>query len=892
MSHSADFESFHLASRPASRRASPVSLTPAGIQQTLTDSYIAEARATEDDSVATRSPRSSRFSGSNLINTFAESKDGHFQRSVSPTFVHLQWLASQMCIQAHPKTRDEAPPPRDALAAIPGVNSQPAEAWVECLKVLREYDEQMVRGWKEDVDSLLVFAGLFSAVVTTFNVEAYKLLQEDSEEASADLLRQISMQLASGAQPKPSDVFQPEARSIRINILWFSSLVLSLISASVGILTKQWLREYISNSASSTRENARIRQIRHEGFVRWRIPLTIALLPVLLQVALALFLIGLLDLLWSLDNRVASVITTLVAISLAFLVVTTILPTFSISCPYKSPQSLGVFLIVQSLRWLSSWVATKLYSFMGYSHRQWPLYVNVSLFKNRRRRTLAGWLRSFMEEKHCTNWRDREKAMAREDEAALDARILVDADETFMDDDFLEHVLRPCLASTGHSTLGNSLFRIATHRSDHVQDGDPHWRHTDDADGGVNLLLHIVIDSLTARDQYDSTTVSMLTVANNLCRAIPFEKGHPDTLCLYQRLFDALSSYLAKESLVQRASFGLMRSVWFRSTADVSPSVIQNIATFAHASKVANDIATFQLACEMALAFSTAPNFPSIAFNAVRPSLQLILQDLEAHFSAPSTAAQALHSCDAILPRSPLQPAVDVDPLPGQSAAILLSLEELMQLDPDLFTPKLESILSRVDVPDNASMESVLRRRLACARDARRTRVLHWRPRTAQRRRAIDVRAGNVAENLNLLLPDTPIVPNTAEVYDGSLGGSPRASPTSPAIEIPSGTVGTALEQSPTLPKLEMDITLFPIPESPESVAAGRRGGAARGDSPRTPVGAHTAPRTMPGGSADHHQHHRHPSRAFLPSPEPLNWSPFSCSGPLSDEESRASPGN
>ncbi|KAL4245563.1 hypothetical protein ABKN59_010335 [Abortiporus biennis] len=39
-----------------------------------------------------------------------------------------------------------------------------AEGWAKVSKVLREYDDDVIKGYKEDMDTLLVFAGLFSAV--------------------------------------------------------------------------------------------------------------------------------------------------------------------------------------------------------------------------------------------------------------------------------------------------------------------------------------------------------------------------------------------------------------------------------------------------------------------------------------------------------------------------------------------------------------------------------------------------------------------------------------------------------------------------------------------------------------------------------------------------------
>lgn len=169
----------------------------------------------------------------------------------------------------------------------------------------------------------------------------------------------------------------------------------------------------------------------------------------------------------------------------------------------------------------------------------------------------------------------------------------------------------------------------------------------------------------------------------------------------------------------------------------------------------------------MALAFSTAPNLPNVAFNNVRVELATILDALEQHLAVPSTPAAApstpTAANGAILTVSseptPAAPPDEQSALLGQSASLLLGLEQLAALDPDLLTPGLLRILDRVRLDDaaaadDASVASVLRRQLASARALRRLRLRRG-PR-AQRRNAIDVRGADDIAALNLRLPKTP----------------------------------------------------------------------------------------------------------------------------------------
>lgn len=200
-------------------------------------------------------------------------------------------------------------------------------------------------------------AGLFSAVVTGFNIQAYPLLQPSPDDPSAAILAQISAQLSSlqingqtitSTQP-PAQVQMTtpfvSTSLIVINALWFTSLILSLFATSVCILLKQWLREYTNLPLPYPEQNLRLRQIRYEGIKRWPLKEIMTLIPLLLQISLILFLVGLIDLVWMLNSTVAIIVTVFVSLILAFTLMTTVLPAFFVSCPYKSPQSRVFFRI-------------------------------------------------------------------------------------------------------------------------------------------------------------------------------------------------------------------------------------------------------------------------------------------------------------------------------------------------------------------------------------------------------------------------------------------------------------------------------------------------------------------------------------------------------------------
>ncbi|KAF8802717.1 hypothetical protein BYT27DRAFT_7341236 [Phlegmacium glaucopus] len=241
-------------------------------------------------------------------------------------------------------------------------NPAPRKHWEKCRNMVAKYDEDMVKAWKGEVDNLLIFAGLFSATVTSFTVESYKWLDEDPKDIDIRILIHISSQLGqafpnASVQALPT-TFPPSA--VRINIYWFLSLTLSITTVLIGIMCMQWLREFQRDTARSHKDAIAMRQMRFEGLLMWKVPSILSLLPLGLQTALLLFFVGLLELLWARNRTVAIVISLAIGTVCLFIVGTTILPALQsfltvdphlrvCQCPYKSPQSWAFYRIARYL---------------------------------------------------------------------------------------------------------------------------------------------------------------------------------------------------------------------------------------------------------------------------------------------------------------------------------------------------------------------------------------------------------------------------------------------------------------------------------------------------------------------------------------------------------------
>ncbi|KAK0228891.1 hypothetical protein IW262DRAFT_1535677, partial [Armillaria fumosa] len=204
-------------------------------------------------------------------------------------------------------------------------------------------DADMVEESRDTVDVLLVFAGLFSAVVTTFIVQTSQNLQVSYSQMSALLLfelvsvqraiaRGVPVDQVATSAMVPSTPFTPATIDSWVNGLWFTSLSLSLTTALGAVLVKQWLHQYISLPSGTPRDRSRIRQYRY-------VPTIIGLLPVLMHVALAIFFVGLFLFLFPLSRPIAAIVGATAAVVYIAYVVTKILPLLYPQCPYKTPLS-------------------------------------------------------------------------------------------------------------------------------------------------------------------------------------------------------------------------------------------------------------------------------------------------------------------------------------------------------------------------------------------------------------------------------------------------------------------------------------------------------------------------------------------------------------------------
>ncbi|KAI9438749.1 hypothetical protein H4582DRAFT_1814206, partial [Lactarius indigo] len=221
-------------------------------------------------------------------------------------------------------------------------------------KAAKTHDEARFQRVAEDMNGVLTFAGLFSAVLTSFLVQSIQNLQVNpAQQSSAAVLAQISQQIASIAlqslvpsaaqqvsipstSPLPYPAFQPLFSDIRVNMYWVVGLVCSLSAALLAILIQQWVRSYMRVFQQYDRplRRARFRQFFFEGANGMR-NLAEAV-PRLIHVSLFLFFLGLGDAMLKTNTTVGVTTIVLICICGSFYLYSVSEHAWDLQSPYKT----------------------------------------------------------------------------------------------------------------------------------------------------------------------------------------------------------------------------------------------------------------------------------------------------------------------------------------------------------------------------------------------------------------------------------------------------------------------------------------------------------------------------------------------------------------------------
>ncbi|KAH9930701.1 uncharacterized protein B0H18DRAFT_1116820 [Fomitopsis serialis] len=160
--------------------------------------------------------------------------------------------------EAAPKASHVKPSRSEVNEKLSAPSSLSADAWKLYVGQASKTHTDFVAAWSMQMDTLLLFwedlawnrhiGRLFSAVVTALVATTYPLLSPDTGAQSVQLLQAILATLQTNDSSENiastallDEPFTPEPYAVRVNAVWFASLVVSVSVSFLSILAKQWL---------------------------------------------------------------------------------------------------------------------------------------------------------------------------------------------------------------------------------------------------------------------------------------------------------------------------------------------------------------------------------------------------------------------------------------------------------------------------------------------------------------------------------------------------------------------------------------------------------------------------------------------------------------------------
>ncbi|KAJ7150302.1 hypothetical protein C8R46DRAFT_1124555 [Mycena filopes] len=224
--------------------------------------------------------------------------------------------------------------------------------WSVYMNQVEKHNAVLVECWKADMNSILIFAGLFSGSLTTFIVESYGTLSPaapDPSQAALVLALQLLASQSHGANytlPAPllaphTTPFVPPTSALICNTLWFLSLGFSLACALSATLVDQWARNYIlaTESRPALHKRARISAYLNRGLRRFQMNTVVELIPTLLHISLLLFFAGLVEFMRPINAVISNLMLGMLLFCGSLYLLVTFLPIFYSNCPYHTPLS-------------------------------------------------------------------------------------------------------------------------------------------------------------------------------------------------------------------------------------------------------------------------------------------------------------------------------------------------------------------------------------------------------------------------------------------------------------------------------------------------------------------------------------------------------------------------
>ncbi|KAJ7340587.1 hypothetical protein DFH08DRAFT_938517 [Mycena albidolilacea] len=213
--------------------------------------------------------------------------------------------------EKHAKTQEEqADKLFEALKPKVPVTDRKTAFWNAYKNLADEHDKEFQQKYSTDLDTALIFAGLFSAISSAFIIQIQPAIQLHD----TPLLILVAQ------------------------CLLYVSLCLTLLAALLAVLGKQWLMYYSAAGERGTSEARGLeRQSKLDGLRKWKFDTILQIFPLLLQFGLLVFAIALSVYLWTVQHALAIIV--IFFTSFGFVAYTFLLLSAAVSpdSPFQNP---------------------------------------------------------------------------------------------------------------------------------------------------------------------------------------------------------------------------------------------------------------------------------------------------------------------------------------------------------------------------------------------------------------------------------------------------------------------------------------------------------------------------------------------------------------------------
>ncbi len=155
------------------------------------------------------------------------------------------------------------------------------------------------------------------------------------------LIYQTQMMRNSSLGPYVPADFSPPEYIVVVNALFYASLGFMILAAFIAMLIKSWVLEFDRGlrGMSIPEQRAKTREFRYLGMERWKLPGMVATLPLLIQLSLLLFTVGLALFLFQISKPSFGIVTAIFGVGVLYYATTTTVSVFVAKSPFRSPVS-------------------------------------------------------------------------------------------------------------------------------------------------------------------------------------------------------------------------------------------------------------------------------------------------------------------------------------------------------------------------------------------------------------------------------------------------------------------------------------------------------------------------------------------------------------------------